>query len=44
MPTAFFFLDLVEISRLFSGTMRQVTYDWWIVAQDQTRDRRWPKS
>lgn len=43
MTTAFYFLDLVEVSRLFSGTMRQATYDWWIVAMDQTRNRRWPK-
>jgi hypothetical protein len=43
MTTAFHFLELIEVSRLFSGAMRQVTYDLWIVFMDQTRNRRWPR-
>ncbi|MDD4985629.1 MAG: hypothetical protein PHQ43_07560 [Dehalococcoidales bacterium] len=42
VTTALYFLDLVEVSRLFSGTMRSATYDWWIVAMDRTRNYRWP--
>ena len=43
MPTAFFYLDLVDVSRLFSGTMRTETYLLWIGAMDRTRNRRWFK-
>lgn len=41
MTTALYFLDLIEISRLFSGTMRTETYLLWIAVMDQTRDYRW---
>jgi hypothetical protein len=43
MTTAFHFLDLIEVSRLFTGAMRTETYLIWIGAMDQTRNRRWFK-
>lgn len=44
MTTALYFLDLIEISRLFSGSMRTETYLIWIASMNRTRDYRWPKA